>query len=188
MNIQNQKKYLVKQYKKPVYMSIEAGIVGGLAFSFGYVTALYSHEALSFWGGIWCMTNSLAILFAFMDTTLAAAKHRMVCTSIGCFMGLLISFIFGANYLAIFLAVTLTVFFSQIFGIEKGSRISSCVVVGIIGIKILAPNSEIWKNTLLRFTESAFGIGLALFAAYVGYVISIREYTKPKKPGCKQPG
>lgn len=162
-------------------MSIESAFVGVVAFIFGYKTSVYAQQPLSFWGGIWCMTNAMAVLFAFMDTTLSTAKFRMICTSIGCFIGLLICLIFGVNYFSIFLAVSLTVFFTQILGFEKGSRVTSCVVVVIIGINMLAPHASIVNNTLLRFIESAFGAILALFVAYLGYLFRIREYTKPKK-------
>ncbi|WP_367606809.1 FUSC family protein [Legionella sp. W05-934-2] len=174
-------KHIIKKYKKPVYMSIESALVGILAFVIGYNTAVYAHQALPFWGGIWCMTNAMAILFAFMDTTLSTAKFRMICTTIGCFIGLLIAVTFGTNYFAIFLAVTLTVFLTLVLEFEKGSRVSSCVVVVIIGINILAPHSSVVKNTLLRFTESAFGVFLALCITFAGYLFRIREYTKPIK-------
>lgn len=176
-----QMKPIIKKYKKPIYMSIESAFVGVVAFILGYKTSIYAHQPLSFWGGIWCMTNALAILFAFMDTTLSTAKFRMICTSIGCFIGLLISLIWGVNYFAIFLAVSLTVFFTHVLGFEKGARVTSCVVVVIIGINMLAPHSSIINNTVLRFTESALGVLLALCVAFLGYLFRIREYTKPKK-------
>ena len=162
-------------------MSIEAAIVGVLGFVLGYQTSIYTHQPLPFWGGIWCMGNALAILYAFMDTTFAGAKFRMICTLIGCFIGLLIALILGVNYLAIFFAVSLAVFFTHIIRFEKGSRVSSCAVVVIIGINILAPNASIVSNTVLRFTESALGVTVAIIIASIGYIFGIREYTKPKK-------
>lgn len=161
-------------------MSIEAAFVGVVAFLLGYKISIYAQQPLSFWGGIWCMSNALAILFAFMDTTLNGAKFRMICTALGCSIGLLIPLIFGVNYLAIFFAVSLTVFLLHVMGFEKGTRVTCCVVVVIIGINMLAPNSSVLNNTLLRFIESALGVALAIFVASWGFIFRIREYTKQK--------
>ena len=183
----NLKKRLAKNYKKQIYMSIEAAIVGLIAFRFGYKTALHAKGALPFFGGIWCMANALIVLFAFIDSTLSSAKHRFICTVIGCFVALLLCISIGPSYFAMFFGVALTVLASHVFGFEKGARVSSCVAAVIIGIGILAPTYNPFMNTLLRFIESSFGILFALMAVYLSYALKVREYTKPKKAKPKKP-
>jgi len=169
---------LAKNYRKPAYMSVEAGIVGLITFLFGYKSAYLLHGALPFFGGIWCMTSALVVLFAFVDSSIASAKTRIISSIIGCIIATLFCCFLGASYFTMFLAVSLTVFISLLFGYEKGTRISSCVAAVIVGIGILAPTYNPLMNALLRLSESVFGICVGLFAVFISYLIKIRTLNK----------
>lgn len=172
---------VIKSLKKPLYMSIEAAIVGILAFIFGYQTSFLIHGKLSFWGGIWCMTNALGILYAFVDSVLVWAKIRIVANLFACFCALTIPLIFGSNYFTMFLVVLVSILISNLLGYEKNSRICACVVTFIIGFKIICPEESLPVIILLRLTETLFGIFLALFAVGISYKFRVRLYTKATK-------
>ena len=167
-----------KAYQKAIYLSVEAGFVGLVTFLFGYKMAHFMRGALPVFGGIWCMSSSLVVLFAFVDTSLSSAKTRLVASVIGCVVGASLCYMIGPNYFSMFLSVTLTMFVSELFGYSKGVRISSCVAAVIIGIGMIAPNYSPFMNAVLRLSESLFGILFAMLVVYLSYKINMRDFSK----------
>lgn len=178
INLQIRKSKKIKSLKKPIYMSLEASIVGFISFVFGYHTSIFAHGDLSFWGGVWCMTNALGVLFAYFDDAIFWAKIRIQSNLIGCFCALIISVFFGSSYFTMFIAAFLTFFFTNFLGFEKNSRMSVCVVAFMMGVDILYPQSNPFLTALLRITETLFGLIFALFAVYISFKINIRAYSK----------
>lgn len=171
----------MKKYLKKIYVSIEAGFIGLISFVFGYKTAFFIDGAPPIFGGLWSMASGLVVLFAFVDSSIESAKVRVISSMIGALAAVLFSSLLGANYLSMFLAVSITVLTSLLFGYEKGSRISSCVAAMVIGIGALEPKYHPFNSAILRLTESLFGILIALFAVLFSYKVKVRKYTNNKK-------
>ncbi len=148
------------------------GLITCLGVLLAYLTAAYItgpfHEASKWMGAMLSATSVIVVLkVSGYRESLRAGWMRVL----GTFLGALIAFIYLINWTFSIEGLVISVFvlesINMMLGIYHSERISTITLVVILFISQDSPHLHPAMNCLLRFVESAVGVGIGIGLVWV---------------------
>jgi uncharacterized membrane protein YccC len=125
--------------------------------------ALIAYRALHLRHGYWAVISAIIVMQSNLGRSITAGADRLIGTAIGAAVGALVFRLAGHDFIALLVAVTLTVWLCAVTGLRESQRLAGVTVA----IVMLIPEESAFRAGVDRFVDVALGIVVALLISVV---------------------
>jgi uncharacterized membrane protein YccC len=126
----------------------------GVAAAFATVT----YQLLHLSHGYWAVISAIIVMQSNLGRSISAGLNRLLGTAVGALVGTAVLRLAGTHLIAVFLAVTLTMWICSLTPLRESQRLAGVTAI----IVMLVHDESVWHAGIFRFIDVALGIVIAL--------------------------
>ena len=129
-----------------------------------YFTTIF-HEPTSMVGALWAVISTIIVLENTNTETFNSAKKRLIGSFIGAFISAIYLFFFHFTLFGFIIAIGIGIILCILLNIAQSIKLTTITISIVILVSTVAQDLNPFSNAILRFVESAIGIGVAITIA-----------------------